>query len=101
MEEFSESNNRIHIIKVRFTSQQIYWINRIFIKSGFDEISTFLKHITLEYCNLISNSMNYNKKFADPVISQLTKIIELEKEALSQLEFLSIHVIKEEKVKEK
>ena len=73
---------------IRLSKQEFVSLREEALKSG------------LSLSDLLRIKLNSGDNFLNEIRSKLSNIIELQKEALSQLEFISIHVVKEEKVKE-
>lgn len=55
----------------------------------------------LSLSNLLRIKLNSENNFLNELYNKLSSIVELQRETISQLEFISSYVIKEEKVKEK
>jgi len=73
---------------IRLSRQEFISLREEALKSG------------LSLSNLLRIKLDSENNFLNEIHSRLLNIVELQKEALSQLEFISIHVVKEEKVKE-
>ncbi len=54
----------------------------------------------LSLSNLLRIKINSENNFLGEIYSNISKILELQREALSQLEFISIHTVKKDKVKD-
>ena len=74
---------------IRLSRQEFISLREEALKSG------------LSLSNLLRIKLNSENNFFNEIQNKISNIIELQKEALSQLEFISLHVVREEKVKDK
>ena len=73
---------------IRISRQEFINLREEAVKSG------------LSLSNLMRRKLLSRNNFLHEIQTNISKMTELQKEAISQLEFISIQVVKEEKVKE-
>ena len=69
-------------------------------RAGFENVSIFIKHAALENSYEVRKVLLEKQRQNALINSKLLRIIELQREIISNIEWVSLHMIKEEKVKE-